>query len=69
MIKLENTGNGYTLCGSKEELLSLTTQKLEEMFRLAAELEASEDSDEKRNGPHLKLVVVPKQTTIKPWLN
>jgi len=70
MIKLENTGNGYTLSGSREELLSLTTQKLEEMFRLADEIEAAKDAEEKqKNSPYLKLLVSPKQTALKPWLN
>jgi len=70
MIKLENTGNGYTLSGSKEDLLSLTTQKIEEMFRLADQIEAVENAEEKqKSSPYLKFLVVPKQTAIKPWLN
>jgi len=70
MIKLENTGNGYTLSGSKEELLSLTTQKIEEMFRLAYEIEAAENAEEKqKSSAYLKLLVAPKQTALKPMLN
>lgn len=70
MIKLKKIGDTYNLSGSKEDLLSLTREALEEIFKLTDEVEATDDTVEKRkNSPYLKLMKVSKQTTIKPWLN
>jgi len=70
MIKLKKIGDAYNLCGSREDLLSLTKEALEEIIKLTDEVAAAEDVEEKqKNTPYLKFVTVPKETALKPWLN
>ncbi|HEY8805258.1 MAG TPA: hypothetical protein VIM42_09190 [Clostridium sp.] len=49
MLRLEKWRTEYNLFGTREDLLSLTPEGIEEIFRLADEVDAEEERERRAN--------------------